>query len=174
MNWQRWSAVSVLAVAGVLLVFVLRGSPPKQPPVEPSPAGPFTEGELVLAETSPQSIALDLLPPSGHPGQAEVELLDLDGKLLARASVAHDGKPFQVKLTAEINADDPANYYVRYRFDASETFRQRSLHFLGEVLETRVLGQREFLADTSPIVRIMVRDRARRESRRTKTMPASR
>ena len=87
-------------------------------------------------------------------------MLDLGGKLLAKVTVAHVGKPFQAKLTARVNTADPANYYVRYRFNAAEGFRQRSLHFLSELLETRVLGQREFLAGTSPVVRIMVRDRA--------------
>ncbi|MGO8689673.1 MAG: MG2 domain-containing protein [Thermoguttaceae bacterium] len=152
--------MSALAIGGVLAVLTL-GSPAGTPLLyEPAPVPVSAGPEVALAESSPDAITLDLLPPGGRPGEAEVELLDLGGKLLAKVTVAQVGKPFQAKLTARVNTADPANYYVRYRFNAGEAFRQRSLHFLSELLETCVLGQREFLAGTSPVVRIMVRDRA--------------
>ena len=160
MRWQGRVVVSALAIGGVLAVLTL-GSPAGTPLLyEPAPVPVSAGPEVALAESSPDAITLDLLPPGGRPGDAEVELLDLGGKLLAKATVAQVGKPFQAKLTARVNTADPANYYVRYRFNAAEGFRQRSLHFLSELLETCVLGQREFLAGTSPVVRIMVRDRA--------------
>ena len=160
MRWQGRVVVSALAIGGVLAVLTL-GSPAGTPLLyEPAPVPVSAGPEVALAESSPDAITLDLLPPGGRPGEAEVELLDLGGKLLAKVTVAQVGKPFQAKLTARVNTADPANYYVRYRFNAGEAFRQRSLHFLSELLETRVLGQREFLAGTSPVVRIMVRDRA--------------
>ena len=62
-------------------------------------------------------------------------------------------------MFAQIDKKDLANYYLRYRFDSGETFRQRSLLFVGEILETTVLGQREFVAGTSPVIRVLVRDR---------------
>ena len=90
-----------------------------------------------------------------------MELLDLRGKVVAKTSVATVGKPFQVRLAARVNAADPANYYVRYRFDGSgavppaePAIPQPSCWRLTS------LGQREFFAGTSPVVRVMVRDRA--------------
>jgi uncharacterized protein YfaS (alpha-2-macroglobulin family) len=160
MRWQGRLGMSLLAGGGVVLVLSLR-SPAETPLLyEPPAATQSAAPEATLAESSPDWITLDLLPPANRPGEAEVELLDVGGKLLAKATVAHAGKAFQVKLAARVNTADPANYYLRYRFDAAEKFRQRSLQFLSEVLETRVLGQREFLAGTRPVVRIMVRDRA--------------
>ena len=159
-GWTAFAlAVPAAAVAGMLLVLTLR-SPAREPlVVEPSPATASAGPEVTLAQFSPESITLDVLAAGGRPGQAEVELRELGGKLLAQATVSHVGKPFQAKLTGKFNTSDPANYYVRYRLDASEPFCQRSLYFLGELLETRILGQRESLAGSNPVVRVTVRDR---------------
>ena len=150
----------VFAVGGVLLVLTLRSPAVTLMSREPAPPAPSTRLEVSLAGMARDGITLDLFPPRNRRGNATVELLDLRGKVVAATSVSHGGKPFQVRLAARISANDPANYYVRYHFDGSEPFRQRSLQFLAEMLETHVLGQREFFAGTSPVVRVMVRDRA--------------
>jgi uncharacterized protein YfaS (alpha-2-macroglobulin family) len=89
-----------------------------------------------------------------------VELYDLTGQMLAKATRRHAGRPVTVQLSAALDANAPANYYLRYRYDSDEEFRQRSLFFLQEILETTVLGQRELMAGTSASLRVLVSDRA--------------
>ena len=116
--------------------------------------------ELSLLEIAPEKITVEFRPPDSTRGTLEAELYQLDGKLLAKVTRKHRGRPLQIEMFAQIDKKDLANYYLRYRFDSGETFRQRSLLFVGEVLETTVLGQREFVAGTSPVIRVLVRDRA--------------
>jgi len=124
--------------------------------------------ELSLLEITSEKITVEFRPPGGTSGTLEVELYQLDGqlaerlagKLLAKVTRKHQGRPLQIEMFAQIDKKDLANYYLRYRFDSGETFRQRSLVFVGEILETTVLGQREFVAGTSAVIRVLVRDRA--------------
>ncbi len=116
--------------------------------------------ELALLEITSDKVAVELYPPSGTSGMLEAELYQLDGKLLAKITRRHEGNSIRLELYAQIDKKELANYYLRYRFDSSQTFRQRSLLFVGEILETTILGQREFVAGTSPVIRILVRDRA--------------
>jgi len=125
--------------------------------------------DLSLLEITSEKITIEFHPPDGTSGAIEVELYQLDGqpvpireagKLLAKVTRRHQGRPLQIEMFAQIDKKDLANYYLRYRFDSGETFRQRSLLFVGEILETTVLGQREFVAGTSPVIRVLVRDRA--------------
>lgn len=116
-------------------------------------------GEMSLIEVTGERVSLELRPAGGA-GLLEAELCALDGKLLAKATRRHAGKPVRIDLYAQVNKNDLAGYYVRYRFAEAEAFQQRSLFFTGEVLETIVLGQREFVAGTQPVVRLIVRDRA--------------
>ncbi len=116
--------------------------------------------DVSLTKVTDDAVELEFTPPSGKSGILEAELYDLDGKLLAKVSRRHRGRTLKVVLYAQVNKEDPSNYYVRYRFGAEQQWRQRSLLFAGEMLETTVLGQREFLAGTRPVIRVMVRDRA--------------
>ena len=125
-----------------------------------------SNAELSLLEITSEKITVEFRPPDGTGGTLEAELYQLDGqpaaagKLLAKVTRKHRGRPFQIEMFAQIDKKDLAGYYLRYRFDSGEVFRQRSLAFVGEVLETTVLGQREFVAGTSPVIRVLVRDRA--------------
>jgi len=116
--------------------------------------------DLSLLEITSEKITIEFHPTDGTSGALEVELYQIDGKLLAKVTRRHQGRPLQIEMFAQIDKKDLANYYLRYRFDSGETFRQRSLLFVGEILETTVLGQREFVAGTSPVIRVLVRDRA--------------
>jgi uncharacterized protein YfaS (alpha-2-macroglobulin family) len=120
----------------------------------------FSNADLSLLKISNESVTIEFYPPEGETGALEAELYELDGKLLAKVTRRHTSKPLQLDLLAQVNQKDLANYYVRYRFDSSQAFRQRSLLFVGEILETTVLGQREFVAGTRPVIRVLVRDRA--------------
>lgn len=141
-------ACTVAAVAGIRAP-AASSSPEKQ-----------ASSDLLLLDISSEAVEIEFLPPKGRGGVLEAELYDLEGTLLAKVTRRHRAKPLKVTLYAQINKDDPANYYMRYRFDSNEDFRQRSLQFVGEILETTVLGQREFVAGTRPVIRVMVRDRA--------------
>jgi uncharacterized protein YfaS (alpha-2-macroglobulin family) len=116
--------------------------------------------EVSVLEISSDMVSVEFFPPGDKSGVLEAELYEIDGKLLAKVTRQHKGKPVEVKLLAQIDKDEPGNYYLRYRFNSREKFRQRSLLFLGEILETTVLGQRQFVAGTRPVIRILVRDRA--------------
>ncbi len=117
-------------------------------------------GSMSLIEASSNSVVIEFRPPAGRPGVLEAELHALDGDLLAKVTRRHAGQPLRVTFVAEIKRDDLANYYVRFRFDSGQAFQQRSLYYSAPVLETVVLGQREFMAGTCPVIRILVRDRA--------------
>ncbi len=116
--------------------------------------------DLSLQEVTSEKITIEFYPPERTSGTLEVELYELEGKLIAKVTRRHKGRPLQIDLVAQIDKKDLANYYLRYRFNSNEDFRRRSLLFVGEILETTVLGQREFVAGTRPVIRVLVRDRA--------------
>ena len=116
--------------------------------------------DMSLREVTSEKITIAFDPPERTRGTLEVELYELDGKLLAKVTHRHKGRPLQIDLVAQIDKKDLANYYLRYRFNSNQDFRRRSLLFVGEILETTVLGQREFVAGTRPFIKVLVRDRA--------------
>jgi len=107
-----------------------------------------------------ESITVKLHPPGRQSGILEAELRDLEGNLLAKVTRRHKGKPVSVRFYAVIEEKQLENYYLSYRFRTGEPFRKRSIFFMREIIETTVLGQRELVAGTEPMLRIMVRDRA--------------
>lgn len=115
---------------------------------------------LELVTMNEGGVTLRLSPPTGKAGMLEAVLCELEGKELARATRKHNGQPSDVRLAATLDVSNPASYFLRYRFDTSEPYRQKSLFFLTQLLETVVIGQREYLAGTRPRLRIVVRDRA--------------
>ncbi|HEV56387.1 MAG TPA: hypothetical protein ENN87_02675, partial [Phycisphaerales bacterium] len=117
-------------------------------------------GSMSLIEASSNSVVIEFRPPAGQSGVLEAELYALDGDLLAKVTRRHTGQALRVTFVAEIDRNDLAAYYVRFRFSSGEAFSQRSLYYAAPVLETVVLGQREFMAGTCPVIRILVRDRA--------------
>lgn len=144
-----------------VIIFVSFGAfSPEQSAVSATDKSIIDNSDLSLLEISSDGIVLEFRPPQDKKGVLEAELYDLDNHLLAKVSRRHEGKPLQVELFAQINKEDPANYYLRYRFDGRQEFRRRSLAFATEVLETIVTGQKEFLAGTQPQIRILVRDRS--------------
>ena len=156
---QRWNATGAAAVAAALtavaLVLVISGVPA-------GGLGPAVAGGAVveLKGTTDKGVELAFAPPDGKAGAFEGELYDLSGKLLAKASRDHRGKPFGVAFQAAINPKDLANYYVRYRFAAAQAFARRSLFFMQELLSTTLLGQRDLVGGTSPRIRVLVQDKA--------------
>ncbi|MBN2589931.1 MAG: hypothetical protein JXA96_08705 [Sedimentisphaerales bacterium] len=116
--------------------------------------------DISLLEVTSDSIELEFLKPTGGSGLLEVELLNLEGDMLAKVTRRHNGRPLTIILYGRINQNELSNYYLRYRYDTNQEFRQRSLLFVGEVLETIVLGQREFVSGTTPVIRIIVKDKA--------------
>ena len=116
--------------------------------------------ELDLVKVTAEGVQVEFNPPSGRAGVLEAELYKIDGTMLAKVTRRHVGRSTRITFVAEVDEKDPANYYLKYRFDSGETFQKRSLFYLGEILETTVLGQKEFVAGTRPVIRIMVRDRA--------------
>lgn len=121
---------------------------------------PAADATLSLIAIADNSLTLRVVPPVGKPGTLEAELYDLAGTLLAKITQKHRGTPLEITFVAAVNAEDPADYYLRFRFDAGQAFRKRSLFYLGEILETTILGQRDFIAGTRPVIRILVQDRA--------------
>ncbi len=115
--------------------------------------------DVSLMGVTDEGVRLEFTP-TNRSGTLEVELYDLAGKMLAKVSRRHQGRPVEVMLYAQVKKDDLAEYYIQYRFDSNEVFKRRSLLFVGEILETTVLGQREFVAGTRPMIRVLVRDRA--------------
>jgi uncharacterized protein YfaS (alpha-2-macroglobulin family) len=153
----------VCAALGIILLLQLGSAAQPESQAGRSPAPdqtPLRGAELSLLEITSDKVAVELYPPSGTSGMLEAELYQVDGKLLAKITRRHEGNRVRLELYAQIDKKELANYYLRYRFDSSQTFRQRSLLFVGEILETTILGQREFVAGTSPVIRILVRDRA--------------
>jgi len=116
--------------------------------------------EITLKEIGAEGLTLVFQHLSGKPGVLEAELCQLDGTVLAKATRGHKGDAVSITMSAPLKPDDLAAYYVRYRFSSSDPFRQRSLFFMSEILETIVLAHREYLAGTRPIIRVIVRDRA--------------
>ncbi len=117
-------------------------------------AGP----DISILKVSSEGITVQFTPPKSTSGTLEAELHEIDGKLMAKVTRQHKGKPIEVELFGQINEKDLGNYYLRYRFSSGDEFQQRSLLFAGEILETTVLGQREFVAGTQPLIRILVKD----------------
>ncbi|MHC4866352.1 MAG: MG2 domain-containing protein, partial [Planctomycetota bacterium] len=156
---QRKVIVSGLVfscVLGGLLCGLMGMAGPKAPGTDQLKVGP----DISLLKVSEDGITVRFDPPKGKSGTLEAELYELGDKLLAKVTRRHKGRPLEVDLFAQMNDKDLTDYYLRYRFNSSEEFRQRSLLFVGEILETTVLGQREFVAGTRPVIRVLVRDRA--------------
>ena len=122
--------------------------------------GSSSQNPISLVGISKEQIIIHFNPPEGKSGVLEAELYTVEKKLLAKISHKHQGTPFEAALTAEVDEKDLANYYIRFRFDGGDTFEQRSLYYLGELLETMVLGQREFITGSQPVIRILVTDMA--------------
>jgi len=120
-----------------------------------------TEPEVALLSLDADGVGLAFRPKSGQPGFLEAELFELHGESVAGISRRHSGRPFEVKLPVDQPSSDASDYYLRYRLHTSDAFQQSSLFFLAPVLETIVLAQREYLAGSSPKVRVLVNDRAR-------------
>ncbi|KPK77807.1 MAG: hypothetical protein AMJ79_02095, partial [Phycisphaerae bacterium SM23_30] len=102
------------------------------------------------------SVQFDL--PPRQRGILEVELYEISGRLLAKVTRLHSGRSFQVDLLAQIDPQELENYYLRYRLDEDRPFKQCSLLFAGEILQITVLGQRDFIAGTAPVIRVLVQD----------------
>jgi alpha-2-macroglobulin-like protein len=117
------------------------------------------DSDIVLSAVTDESLDIEFRRPSVRSGLLEVELLNLDGSMLAKVTRRHTGQSIKVTLYGQINKSDLANYYIRYRFDSNQNFIKRSLLFTGEILETTVLGQREFVAGTTAAIRIIVKDK---------------
>ncbi|MHC4645741.1 MAG: MG2 domain-containing protein [Planctomycetota bacterium] len=149
-----YTAVAFCCVlAGLVTVLTAMAARPAQ-------AADRTNQDLSLVKVTSEAVTVEFYPPDGRPGMLEAELYELGGEMLAKVSREHRGRALRVDLVAQINEEDLANYYLRYRFNSGVEFRRRSLLFVGEILETTVLGQREFVAGTRPVIRILVRDRA--------------
>ena len=149
----------LLGVCVALMTLPASSPPPPKPtptPAEAPQAGP----EVSLVGVADGAVTLEFRPADTTAGLVEAELHALDGKLLAKGSVRHAGKPVTLRLAGGVDEKKAADYYVRYRLGEGRPFRQRSLFFLKEILETTVLAQRDLVAGTSPVVRVLVRDRA--------------
>ncbi len=146
---------SGFVLGAMVVVLTGAGGPQARGAGQASPAS-----ELSLIKVSGERITVEFKPPAGRGGMLEAELYKLDGKMLAKVTRRQAGRPIRVELYAQINEKDLSDYYLRYRFGANEEYRRRSLLFVGEILETTVLGQREFVAGTRPVIRVLVRDRA--------------
>jgi alpha-2-macroglobulin-like protein len=116
--------------------------------------------DISLLQVTSDSIEVEFIKPPGGSGLLEAELLNIKGDMLAKVTRRHSGKPITVTLYAQLDKNDLSNYYVRYRYDSNQEYIKRSLLFVGEVLETTILGQREFIAGTAPLIRIIIKDRA--------------
>jgi uncharacterized protein YfaS (alpha-2-macroglobulin family) len=123
-------------------------------------SGGQANSDLSLLNVSSEGVTIEFYPPRSTSGTLEAELHKIDGGLMAKVTRRHRGRPLQIELYAQIDKKDLSKYYLRYRFDSNQIYRQRSLLFVGEILETTVLGQREFVAGTRPVIRVLVRDRA--------------
>jgi len=154
--YKRTILAGFLALAAVGTLLLLQtGSASSRPSPEQQ-----ANAELSILEISSDAVSMEFYPPAGKSGTLEAELYELGGKLLAKVTRRHTGRPLRIDLVAQVNKKDLSDYYLRYRFDSNQDFRQRSLLFVGEILETTVLGQREFVAGTRPVIRVLVRDRA--------------
>ena len=92
-----------------------------------------TNVDMSLLKISPEAVTIEFYPPQGQTGTLEAQLHDLGGKLLAKVTRPHDGRPLLVDLFAQIDQNDLANYYLQYRFDSGQSFRRRSLLFVGHL-----------------------------------------
>jgi uncharacterized protein YfaS (alpha-2-macroglobulin family) len=152
------TAIAIIACGLVVMTVTLVGR--HNPPAASAASAAATEAEVRMLGCSAEGIELQFTPLAGKAGTLEAQLYDLKGNMLAMATQQHTGKPVRVKLVAAIDPKDPAAYYVRYRASATAEFQKRSLYFMQEILETTVLFHRELIAGTSPVVRVMVKDRA--------------
>jgi len=154
-RFRHWS------VLGCILMMCIAAGLFAVPSGDAAKAPEAKDAVIELIKLDAEGVILSLTPPDGKAGQAEVQLVDITGKELAKASRGHDGKAFKIGLSANLDkAKSAENYYIRYRFDGAEKFQQRSLYFMSEILETTVLGQRDLVAGTRPMVRVIVHDRA--------------
>jgi hypothetical protein len=144
------AAVLAAAVAGVLCL-------PRLVAFAFAAAGPPPPAIRVTAITA-DGVTVEL--QTAKAGTAEVELYDLAGKLLAKGSLKHNGGAATVKLAAALIPNDQSDYYIRFRPTETDEYQQRSLLFAGEMLEVTVLGYREMMAGTRPVLRVLVHDRA--------------
>ena len=144
---------------GISIILVLAGIACLYQGCSSSQAGE-PQPDLSLVTVTEQGLTVEMHPPRRKIGILEAQLHDLEGNLLAKITRRHQGKPIKIEFVAEIDKNDLGNYYLRFRYAKNQKFQQRSLFYLAEILETTVLGQRQFIADTTPVIRIMVRDRA--------------
>ena len=117
-------------------------------------------GDVSIVSATTEGLTLTFTPPGHRSGAVEAEICDLEGRMLAKVTGRHGGRPLELKMSAPLDTQNMANYYLRYRFGPDTEWQRCSLFFMGEVLETIVLGQREYLAGTRAVLRVIVRNRA--------------
>jgi len=154
------TALMMAVLAALLVLGAGGGASP-----DPMSNGPATgaQAEITLLDLDADGARLAVRPAGGLPDVFEAEIWDLQGDLRGEVERRHDGWPFEVTLPAELAGAGPDDLYLRYRLGRGEAFQQRSLVFLSPLPETIVLGQREYLAGSRPVLRLLVRDRARGE-----------
>ncbi len=149
------AGICVITLAIAMLIGMMTAATP--------PASAADAPPVAMVAAAKDGVTLELRPPAGTSGMLEAELRDVKGVLLASEAQKNTGRAVRMKLDAEINPADPAGYYVRYRFGAKSAYEQRSLYLMSEILDTTVLGQRDWIAGTRPVVRVLVKDRSRNE-----------
>ncbi|MFH0965396.1 MAG: MG2 domain-containing protein [Planctomycetota bacterium] len=140
----KYSVLTALALALGLAV-LLAASDADKPPVS-------------LLSISSEGIVLDATPPSAAPGKYSFSLFGPGGTLASQSGM-HSGKPFRVTLNAKVDPAKKPLYAVEWSINGAPPQR-RSLYFLAPVLETILVAPREYLAGTTAIARVVVRDRA--------------
>ncbi len=123
-------------------------------------AGEATPEKLSLVDIRDDGITVEIQPPTSKSGLIEAELYDIEDRLIAKVMKRHEGGPTKINFSAIIKDKDAAGYYLKYRYDTNESFQKRSLVFLSEVLQTTVLGQREYMSRSEAVIRVMVKDRS--------------
>jgi len=159
LSWHFLPILTILAILPVLLA--AHGTRTANTPPGKVLLSATAEPEVALLSLEADGITLIFKPESGQPGFLEAELCELDGESVAGISRRHDGRPFEVTLPVDRTSADASDFYLRYRLHAEEAFQQRSLFFLSPVLETIVLAQKEYLAGSTPKLRVLVNDRTR-------------
>lgn len=138
------------------------GSESKAP--TPSDTAPLQQvsldtSRMTLLTVQSDRVEVEITPTEQGPGIFQLELCKLDGSVLARTEQPHSGKPQRLQLSAAVDPEHTEEYYLRFRSNPARAHQQAGLLMLGDILETVVLGQRELIAGTSPLIHILVRDR---------------
>jgi len=151
MSWKK-CVLGISSLASVAFVVGLARFASVAPVVK-EPAG-----QIKLLRAAKRNVSLRFEGLATPSGMLYADITDLDGTKLGSASARFSQSAARITIPAKIDATKLAKYVVSYRIGAEGETHRKSLFYLADKLQTIVLGQKEYYANSLAGLRVIVRN----------------